>query len=208
MDRFVQMFSSGLADEGEEGNAPERDYTPPPWFGPPTDELGWCVPLSIVVGRSDHAIVAIRAATAYSTGATFDLVALGRGLSERETNRLFHEQHLIGDEAEPPDGFLRIGFEFADGVRVSNLARDLRTLRPDSQPTGPLLFQHGGGGGSAGGGELTMQPSLWLWPLPPPGALRVFVEWPALGIELSSATLDGATLRPAAAKSQNLWTDS
>lgn len=39
---------------------------------------------------------------------------------------------------------------------------------------------------------------LWLWvmPLPPPGEVRMTVEWPTQGIEPVTVTLDGATIRP------------
>jgi hypothetical protein len=114
MGGFIQMFSS--SGEGGESE-PESHPATPPWFGPPADELGECVPLSLVVASSEQAVVALRGATAYSTGTTFDLLAAGRGLTDAKTNRLFHEQHLVGDEDEPPAGFLRIGFELADGRR-------------------------------------------------------------------------------------------
>lgn len=204
MNGFVQMFSSGPGDEGD----PEHYHVSPPWFGPPAEELGESVPFSVVVASSDRAVVALRSATAFSTGSSFDFLAAGRGLTERETNRLFHEQHLVGDEDEPPAAFLRIGFELADGRRVSNLGRDHRFTRPDQEPDGPVLFMHGGGGGSAGGGRFTLQPGLWLWPLPPPGPLRVFVEWPAMDIALAHAELDSEIVRGAASRSKALWPES
>ena len=205
MGGFVQIFSQG---RGSGDSEPLQDFTPPPWFGPPDDELGECIPLSIVAARSDKALVAIRHATAYTTGVTFDLLAVARGLRERDTNRLFHEQHLIGDEEEPPDAFLRIGFELADGARVSNLTPNHRFLRPDVEPQGSVLMHHGGGGGSAGSGRVTMSPGFWLWPLPPPGPMRVFVDWPALDVELSHVELSADLLRDAASRSHALWAPS
>ncbi|NNN13815.1 MAG: hypothetical protein HKL81_08725, partial [Acidimicrobiaceae bacterium] len=40
--------------------------------------------------------------------------------------------------------------------------------------------------------------SLWLWvmPLPPPGEVRLTVEWPSIGIEPVSLSFEGATIRP------------
>jgi hypothetical protein len=46
-----------------------------------------------------------------------------------------------------------------------------------------------------------------LWPLPPSGTLHLFVEWPGLGIALSSADLDGGAIVAAASESQPLWND-
>jgi hypothetical protein len=126
-------------------------------------------------------------------------------LRERDTNLLFHEQHLIGDEAEPPDAFLRIGFELADDSRASNLHPHHRLLRPDVEPEGLVFMPYGGGGGSAGAGRITMQPGYWLWPLPPSGPMRVFVEWPALDVVLSHVELDADLLLEAARRAQPLW---
>jgi hypothetical protein len=52
-----------------------------------------------------------------------------------------------------------------------------------------------------------MQHSYWLWPLPVPGLLRVYVEWPALEISLSSVEVESEPLLDAAARSQPLWPD-
>ncbi len=109
-----------------------------------------------------------------------------------EAQRLFHEQHIADPDEGLPEGFLRVGIELANGRRISNL-QDRRHLwgQPDQEPEGPVLMQSGGGGGSAGSGHVTMNPAYWLWPLPPSGTLHLFVEWPSLGIALSSADLDG-----------------
>jgi hypothetical protein len=68
-----------------------------------------------------------------------------------------------------------------------------------------VLMQSGGGGGSAESGRVTMNNAYWLWPLPPSGTLHLFVEWPRLGIALSSADLDGDAIRNAASGSEPFW---
>lgn len=65
----------------------------PVWAGPPVDELGTAVPVGVVLGRSDRAAVGLRSLTAYSSGTTFELLALARGLPRSEANRAMHEQH-------------------------------------------------------------------------------------------------------------------
>jgi hypothetical protein len=50
-----------------------------------------------------------------------------------------------------------------------------------------------------------MQPGFWLWPVPPPGTLRVSCEWPLLGIALATVELDGSALARAAAAATKLW---
>ena len=193
-------------------SGPDEDSEPtfvrPPWFGPPEGELGVSLPLAVVVGRSDNAVVALRDATAYSMGVALELVAAARGLRQAEAQTLFHEQHFADPDDELPAAFLRVGLELPDGTRVSNLTGHRAfSMRPEQEPDAPLLVPSGGGGGSAGPGHVTMSPAYWLWPLPPAGTLRLFVEWPRLGVALSSCELDGAAIRSAAAKSQPLWAD-
>lgn len=179
----------------------------PLWFGPPEQELGVVVPQGVVLGRSDRAVVALSHAVAYSTGVAFDFLAAARDLSRSEANRVFHEQHL-SDEEELPNTFLRIGFELADGGRVSNLSgsRAHRNLMsPDATPEGPLLLRHAGGGGTSSGGDVAMKPGYWLWPLPPPGPVRISCEWPFVDIALSTVEIDGAALLDAASQVRSLW---
>jgi hypothetical protein len=107
-----------------------------------------------------------------------------------------------------PDALLRIGFELADGSRVSNLGgwRAQATLmEPGSEPVGPVLLPHAGGGGSSTGGQVTMQPGYWLWPLPPPGPVRISCEWPLVEIALTTADIDGTAFVNAAEQARSLW---
>ena len=139
-------------------------------------------------------MVALCYVTAFSTGLLLDLVAAARGLKESRTQALFHEQHVADPEEGLPEGFLRVGVEYPDGRQASNLSGRHPFWRADSEPEVPVLFQAGGGGGSAGSGRVTMNPGYWLWPLPPAAALRLFVEWPAVEIALSSVELAGEPL--------------
>ena len=187
-----------------EGPEPEPIWVPPEWFGPPDAELGATVSISRVLARSERSVIALRGATAYSTGVVFDLVAHARDLPEREASRLMHEQHLVGGEVGPTDALFRVGFELSDGGRISNLGRR-PLLDPSAEPNGPVLHPVGGGGGSAAPGRFSMNYGYWLWPLPPPGTLRIYVEWPALDIALTHAALDADAIRDAAGHSQRLW---
>ena len=46
---------------------------------------------------------------------------------------------------------------------------------------------------------------LWLWPLPPPGSFEFVVEWQAMGIGITSATLEGGTIIRAAEHAIPYW---
>jgi hypothetical protein len=201
---FIDMFSFG---QDEEESASPEEPRRPPWFGPPDDELGVVVPKGVVLGRSDRAVVALSHAVAYSTGVAFDFLARARGLARSESNRVFHEQHMF-EEEDLPDTLLRIGFELADGRRVSNLGgrrAHRKLMSPDAPPDGPLLLPHAGGGGNAGSGQVTMKPGYWLWPLPPSGPVRISCEWPFVGIPLTTIEIDGRALLDAASQARSVW---
>jgi hypothetical protein len=202
MSDFAALFQN--SEPGPDPVAAQETPTPA-WFGPPDDELGACVPASLVIGRSDNGVIALQSITAYSTGALLNLIAVARGLSNSKANVLFHDQHNPGSEDGIPDGYIRLGVEYPDGTRVSNLGDRRRIGQNDDEPDSPVLVQRGGGSSSGGGGRVSMNATHWLWPLPPAAPLRLFVEWPALGIALSNATLDGHTIAIAAAQTQQLW---
>ena len=102
MSDFAAMFQSSEPEPDPEG-APEAPT--PAWFGPPDDELGTCVPASLVVGRSENGVIALQSITVFSTGARLDLVAVARGLSNSKANALFHDQHNPASEDGIPDGY-------------------------------------------------------------------------------------------------------
>lgn len=203
MSGFVDRFV--IASSRADATPQEDEITAPTWFGPPQDELGVVVPQSLVVGRSTNGVIALRYVTAFSKGLLLDLLAGARDLKESRAQALFHEQHAVDAEEGLPAGFLRVGVEYPDGRQASNLAGHHWHWHADSEPEGPVLFQGGGGGGSAGGGRVTMNPGYWLWPLPPKGTLRLFVEWPVVEIELSSIELASELLLEASSMSRMLW---
>jgi hypothetical protein len=47
--------------------------------------------------------------------------------------------------------------------------------------------------------------TLWLWPLPPAGELRLVAQWKDFGLQECSIALDGAQLRDAASGVQKFW---
>lgn len=195
---FIQVF--GFDSEGE----PPEELEQPVWLGPPEDELGVATPLNLVVGRSEHAAVAVTQATSFTTGVMLSFVAQARELDRRSAQTLFHEQHPFGPgEDEVPDGFLRLGVELPGGAKASNLGGQ-RPFGAD-EPAAPVFVHRGGGGGSGRRDRVTMRHDYWVWPLPEPGTIRVSCEWPLVAIALSTVEIDGAVLAEAATRVFRLW---
>jgi hypothetical protein len=201
---FIQVFGFNR-DDDDPGSAPEPAR--PVWFGAPEDELGTTVPIDRVIARSEIGVVAVSHAVVYTPGVAFDFVGRARGLSQSEANRLFHEQHMF-EEEDLPKSLLRIGFEFADGRRASNLGgwrAHRKLMTPDAEPDTPVLMPHAGGGGNTSGGEVSLRPGYWLWPLPPAGPLRISCEWPIVDIPLTTTEIDGGALVEAARRRIDLF---
>ena len=76
-----------------------------------------------------------------------------------------HHARRVGVGEGLPDEMLRFGVQFADGGKATNTGG----LHYDEEPPpGPVM--HGGGGGGGGG---DWRQSEWVWPLPPPGPVRI-----------------------------------
>ena len=67
-------------------------------------------------------------------------------------------------------------------------------------PTTPILVSRFGGGNND---RFSM--GFWCFPLPPPGPLRVYVEWADVDIPETMITLDAAPIINAAQKAITLW---
>jgi hypothetical protein len=187
-------------------------YVPPVWAGAPRHEL----PEVVAVGRFLHLsptfVMAVEAVKVYSTGCLFDLSWKVRRHDENdeewaELNASFFSQpHARWAKANVPLAALLCGVEFADGSKASTGAMLNRPHpAPDApQPEPPvILFQ--GQGGSGGDDEMAASGTLWLWPLPPAGAMRLVTQWTDMGMPETSIDLDGTQLREAAAGAQQYW---
>jgi hypothetical protein len=175
----------------------------PRWLGPPEDSFGVLVPLRLVVVRTADLAVAIPSATGYRNGFGFEL-AIRRAAAEGDAFALDRTLHWLGREESPPPEVLRVGVQFADGQKATSLESWWDYFDPQdaaqAPPPGPVLVPQGGAGG-----ERVRSQSYWVWPLPPDGPLAFVVEWPALGVPLTQARVDGALIRQAAAQDEGLW---
>lgn len=174
------------------------DEEMPPWMQPPEWLLPAIVPDRRVLAREGPAALVLSHIDAYPMGADLMIRVVGRrpeGMSQ-QTWSTFH-QVLMEPEYEPaggsPDRSLRFGLQYADGTKVTDSGYDGPYHDDGSPPAGPLITPNGGGG-SGGGRTVIMDYSLWVWPLPPAEAFDLVFQWPAMGIELTRVSIDGAAI--------------
>jgi hypothetical protein len=99
------------------------------------------------------------------------------------------------------------GVELPDGSRARSGTRGPHGfMGSNEQPEPPTLALNNDGGGG-GDDEMTGTGTLWMWPLPPAGELRLVAQWLDFGLLETSIMLDGGQLRDAAAGAQQYWTE-
>ena len=155
---------------------------------PPENELPVVLPLAAVLGRSEHAAMALTRIAVFSTGVLIDLVVRVRPGALPMAD--LHEMVWRSGGGAPR---MLIGAELADGTRVDNDRRQ--------GPMEDVVFSSQGGSGN----EHSVDQGWWLAPLPPAGPVRFVVRCPALGIEETVTELDGAAIRRAAEEVVELW---
>ncbi|SDY53566.1 hypothetical protein SAMN05660209_03071 [Geodermatophilus africanus] len=156
---------------------------------PPENEIPVALPQNVLLARTDDVAVALLDLHVLSTGVSFHLTVRARAAALRRVDHRLTE--LVWNHG-PRGGRFLLGVEFSDGRRGSSL--------PMGSSEGVLLHSRGGGGG-----ETSVDQRWWLSPLPPEGPVRVVVRCPELGIEETSAELDGTAIRRAAEQVVELW---
>jgi len=102
-----------------------------------------------------------------------------------------------------PAGKLRIGFEFADGSKVTNTGRDYSVEWVSGPlPTAPKMSGVNVRGGGAGSAKIA--DGFWVWPLLPEGGLTFVCEWPAAEIPLTRVQFAARPLIEASQRAQEL----
>lgn len=171
----------------------------------PANVIGEPVPLSLILARTPKVGINVRHLTAYPTGFEFYAVVHcqldGDAWDPMHGLEGYRGRHGATSGDEMADEILRLGVQFADGSKATNLGPPM--VGPaDERPKGPILMHHGG----YGGGNIVEQ-GYWVWPLPPPGPLAFVCEWPKYGIALTRQEIDANLIRDAATRAFELWPD-
>jgi hypothetical protein len=160
-------------------------YRDPPWLGPADNVVAGPAALGLLTlgRRADGATAWLSRFTATPDGVAFTVSILAEDPPPRGLTR--------GDDV------LRVGVRFADGraaeVDLNDHFRVPDLLRPAD---GIALSLQG-----AGESEHRWDQDVWLWPVPPAGALAFTSSWG------EDVVLDAAPLRAAADAAVELWVD-
>lgn len=133
---------------------------------------------------------------AYPSGFAFDLMTMA-GLREHQLKR--HDPGQRPAEEGIPPELLRIGVEFSDGTKATNVGGFHHREDP---PPGPVM--HSGGGGGGGGSWHQHQ---WVWPLPPPGPMSFVCQWPAAEVPVTRAEIEAHVILEAAQRARVIFPD-
>lgn len=166
-----------------------------PWDVPDAELPGIVHIDTLLLGRTDRAVVAVTGIAAYTAGFEIFLAAWFR-------------PGAAGAEQPPPPGpphpkalrrSLRLGLQLSDGRKVIG-QHGGPGPGADQQPDGPILREFMGGRSPR-----SLQSRWWAWPLPPAGPLEFVAEWADFGIAETRASIDAQLILDAAARSVQLW---
>ena len=144
--------------------------------GPPDHVLGQPVPAQVVIARTPTVVVAVDRVVAYPNG--FEL-----GVTARTQD-------------EPVPGSLETGHRRSWSGTAAFPSQSLQVRLEGGLTVVPV---------SGSGTQARFDQRYWVMPLPPPGPVRVLVEWPDRDLPETQAELDGAAIVEAAARAETLW---
>jgi hypothetical protein len=176
----------------------------PPWTGRPQGPPPGEVLSELVLSRSETAALSIAYLDAYPDGFELEIearttVAYDELRREGDSGPDVFGRHwpTVGEPRDllPPE-LLRVGVQFADGRRATNVHN-----RP---ARGPIMWPLTGGerGGPC---DSHFHQGYWLSPLPPPGPVSFVCEWPAAGIPLVRHELDAQLVLEGAERARALF---
>jgi hypothetical protein len=174
-----------------------HEWAPPIWDRPSEGTVPAVLAVDAVILQNDVVAVAIDRLEVYPNGFTINLLMR---VDPRKVRDMIEMLRPLGANRWP-----RIGVRFSDGRTAGrgpgigsmpDLAKDEHGV-----PVEPLM-----GVGSQGGAPSGWRAWAWIFPLPPDGPLEVFVALETAGLEESSITIDGTTIRSAAERAKVIWT--
>ena len=202
MDGFFEAPPSPWPEQAEPVN-------PPPWTGRPQGPpLGMTVS-ELLLARSEQAAVYVEYIDAFPAGFELEIRAitsvayhaLGREGDGSGPDVFGRHWPIVGERRDVlPPQLLRIGVQFADGRTATNIGGHDR-------PVGGPVMSPLRGGGRGGGGESRFHQGYWIAPLPPPGAVGLVCEWPAVGIPVARQEIDAQLIRDAAERARAIFGD-
>jgi hypothetical protein len=200
----------------------EGSWAPPGWDRPSEGTLPAIVGVCRLFGRTENAALALDHLRVYPNG--FQLVAtiitsphlppeLRAGGFASMSMMTARGTSPGQDKSTPPPPLPRllayrglhmgprIGIRFSNGQSAGAQPRSPFDVPRDEQgfPTQPVIV----GGGGGGDGQFRFE--HWVFPLPTPGQLEVFAEWPIAGIDETSIVISGDDVRGAAQHAIVLW---
>jgi hypothetical protein len=158
------------------------------------------VALEQILAHTDDAAIALMGLWCYPNGFDFGIDVVLRKADRR--GRLLsamHMHHMLEPGDPVPPEVLRIGLQFSDGTKLTNLPQASKPW-PRGGPDGPIMLP-----GGRGGSDHAYSLQFWVWPLPPPGPMTIVCEWPHFHIGQTEAIIDAQVVLDAAARSVPFW---
>lgn len=201
--RGVSFFQEVRLPEPPPTPVPPPVVRVPEWAHPPDGVAPGLSDQRLIMFHTDTAAMTIDRFEVYPTGTVFTATVALR--QPRTEFRPAMPWQLEGPrQHSDPDEIFRLGVLFSDGARWTNLDA-LNANNSDRGDEPPTIVVSGQSGSN---GPVGFESKFWLWPLPPSGALTFVVEWPAYGIEESSASVDVDALRSCVDRSLRFWPSS
>jgi len=169
-----------------------------PRQGPDPTDLGHPIPISFVLGRNEVAVVGVTAFIAYRTGFAFTLSVVfadpQNNLTPLRSMHLVKLAQMRGDDSPQPGEQFQLGLTFSDGSSVTRAGEFVLEGGPETYLT--LLD------GSGGGVVSTLR--WYVEPLPPPGPIAFWCEWPTARLAFRHQLAIGTEIQDAAKESKDL----
>ena len=181
----------------QQWSATDHEWAPPVWDRPSEGTVPVVLAVDALVLQNDVLAVAIDRLEVYPNGFMVNLLMR---VDPRRVGELMEMLRPLGRNLWPG-----VALQFADG-RTAGRGPGIGSM-PDVDkdehgvPIEPFMSM-----GSRGGAPSGWRAWAWVFPLPPDGPLQIFVALESVGLEESSITIDGASVRAAAERARVIWT--